>query len=122
MGVISERIHCTLSQAADRLVSCTAKNSTDSHTIYGISIRLLGVQMCRADIQTCCFGLAASMGAFILGAGAKGKRSSMPNARIMIHQPLGGASGQVHCLSTLFQKTLRTKIGEWRGRGRGGRG
>jgi ATP-dependent Clp protease protease subunit len=52
------------------------------------------MQMCRADIQTCCFGLAASMGAFILGAGAKGKRSSMPNARIMIHQPLGGASGQ----------------------------
>ena len=52
------------------------------------------MQMCRADIQTCCFGLAASMGAFILGAGAKGKRSSMPNSRIMIHQPLGGASGQ----------------------------
>ena len=51
-------------------------------------------QMCRADVQTCCFGLAASMGAFILGAGAKGKRSSMPNSRIMIHQPLGGASGQ----------------------------
>lgn len=39
------------------------------------------------------FGLAASMGAFLLGAGTKGKRSSMPNARIMIHQPLGGASG-----------------------------
>ncbi len=52
------------------------------------------VQLCRADIQTYCFGLAASMGAFLLGAGAKGKRYSMPNARIMIHQPLGGASGQ----------------------------
>ena len=49
--------------------------------------------MCRADIQTYCFGLAASMGAFLLGAGAAGKRYSMPNARIMIHQPLGGASG-----------------------------
>ena len=45
-------------------------------------------------MQTYCFGLAASMGAFLLGAGAKGKRYSMPNARIMIHQPLGGASGQ----------------------------
>lgn len=56
---------------------------------------LLGaVQLCRADVQTYCFGLAASMGAFLLGAGAKGKRYSMPNARIMIHQPLGGASGQ----------------------------
>lgn len=52
------------------------------------------MQMCRADVQTYCFGLAASMGAFLLGAGAKGKRYSMPNARIMIHQPLGGASGQ----------------------------
>lgn len=52
------------------------------------------MQMCRSEVQTFCFGLAASMGAFLLGAGAKGKRSSMPNARIMIHQPLGGASGQ----------------------------
>lgn len=43
--------------------------------------------------QTYCFGLAASMGAFLLGAGTKGKRYSMPNSRIMIHQPLGGASG-----------------------------
>ena len=50
--------------------------------------------MCRCDVQTYCFGLAASMGAFLLGAGRKGKRYSMPNARIMIHQPLGGASGQ----------------------------
>ncbi len=50
--------------------------------------------LCRADVQTYCFGLAASMGAFLLGAGKKGKRHSMPNARIMIHQPLGGASGQ----------------------------
>ena len=53
------------------------------------------MQMCRCDVQTYCFGLAASMGAFLLGAGTKDKRYSMPNARIMIHQPLGGASGQV---------------------------
>jgi len=52
------------------------------------------MQMCRCDVSTVCFGLAASMGAFLLAAGAKGKRMSMPNARIMIHQPLGGASGQ----------------------------
>lgn len=50
--------------------------------------------LCRADVQTYCFGLAASMGAFILGSGKRGKRFSMPNSRIMIHQPLGGASGQ----------------------------
>jgi ATP-dependent Clp endopeptidase proteolytic subunit ClpP len=46
------------------------------------------------DINTVCFGTAASMGAFLLGAGAKGKRRSLPNSRIMIHQPLGGAQGQ----------------------------
>ena len=53
------------------------------------------MQMCRCDVSTVCFGLAASMGALILAGGAKGKRYSMPNSRIMIHQPLGGAQGQV---------------------------
>jgi len=52
------------------------------------------MMLCRSDVSTYCFGLAASMGAFLLGAGKKGKRYSMPNSRIMIHQPLGGASGQ----------------------------
>lgn len=48
----------------------------------------------RPDVCTICMGLAASMGAFLLSAGAKGKRMALPNARIMIHQPLGGARGQ----------------------------
>jgi ATP-dependent Clp protease, protease subunit len=48
----------------------------------------------RPDVCTICYGLAASMGAFLLGAGAKGKRSSLPSSRIMIHQPSGGAQGQ----------------------------
>lgn len=48
----------------------------------------------RPDVCTICFGFAASMGAFLLGAGAKGKRSSLPSSRIMIHQPSGGAQGQ----------------------------
>jgi len=52
------------------------------------------MQLCRAPVHTYCFGLAASMGAFLLGAGYRGHRHSMPNSRIMIHQPLGGASGQ----------------------------
>merc|ERR1712025_188373 len=52
------------------------------------------MQFISCDVQTVCFGMAASMGAFLLGAGAKGKRKSLPNARIMIHQPLGGAQGQ----------------------------
>ena len=48
----------------------------------------------RPDVSTICVGLAASMGAFLLSAGTKGKRMSLPNSRIMIHQPLGGAQGQ----------------------------
>lgn len=52
------------------------------------------MQQIAPDVVTICFGLAASMGAFLLSGGAKGKRFSLPNARIMIHQPLGGAQGQ----------------------------
>lgn len=52
------------------------------------------IQQVRCDVVTICFGLAASMGAFLLAAGAAGKRMSLPNSRIMIHQPLGGAQGQ----------------------------
>ena len=52
------------------------------------------MQQVRPDVVTICYGLAASMGAFLLSSGAKGKRMSLPNARIMIHQPLGGAQGQ----------------------------
>jgi ATP-dependent Clp protease protease subunit len=52
------------------------------------------MQQIRPDVVTICFGLAASMGAFLLTAGAAGKRMSLPDSRIMIHQPLGGARGQ----------------------------
>jgi ATP-dependent Clp protease, protease subunit len=52
------------------------------------------MQQVAPDVVTICFGLAASMGAFLLSGGAKGKRLSLPNSRIMIHQPLGGAQGQ----------------------------
>lgn len=52
------------------------------------------MQQVRPDVVTICYGLAASMGAFLLSGGAKGKRLSLPNSRIMIHQPLGGAQGQ----------------------------
>eukprot|EP00171_Calliarthron_tuberculosum_P004142 IDg4142t1 len=65
----------------------------------------------KCDVQTICFGTAASMGAFLLGAGTKGKRKSLPNARIMIHQPLGGAQGQaadieIQAKEILFVKRL----------------
>ncbi|MBP0000489.1 MAG: ATP-dependent Clp endopeptidase proteolytic subunit ClpP [Cyanobacteria bacterium SID2] len=52
------------------------------------------MQQIRPDVVTICFGLAASMGAFLLASGAEGKRMSLPNSRVMIHQPLGGAQGQ----------------------------
>ncbi|MEO1402795.1 MAG: ATP-dependent Clp endopeptidase proteolytic subunit ClpP [Cyanobacteria bacterium J06635_1] len=52
------------------------------------------MQQVRPDVVTICFGLAASMGAFLLSGGAKGKRMALPSSRIMIHQPLGGAQGQ----------------------------
>ncbi|MDE2624581.1 MAG: ATP-dependent Clp endopeptidase proteolytic subunit ClpP [Betaproteobacteria bacterium] len=52
------------------------------------------MQFIKADVSTTCIGIAASMGAFLLAAGAKGKRHSLPNARVMIHQPSGGAQGQ----------------------------
>ena len=52
------------------------------------------MQFIKPDIQTICIGMAASMGAFLLAAGTKGKRYALPNAEVMIHQPLGGAQGQ----------------------------
>lgn len=52
------------------------------------------IQLCRAEVSTIAFGLAASTAAIVLAGGSKGKRFAMPNARIMMHQPLGGASGQ----------------------------
>jgi len=61
------------------------------------------------DVQTVCFGMAASMGAFLLGAGTKGKRKSLPNARIMIHQPLGGAQGQAQDIEIQAKEILFTK-------------
>ena len=52
------------------------------------------MQFVKCDVSTICIGMAASMGAFLLAAGAKGKRLTLPNSEIMIHQPLGGAQGQ----------------------------
>ena len=59
------------------------------------------MQQVRPDVVTICYGLAASMGAFLLSGGAKGKRMSLPSSRIMIHQPLGGAQGQAVDLSLI---------------------
>lgn len=77
------------------------------------------VQYVPCDVATVCFGMAASMGAFLLGAGAKGKRRALPNSRIMIHQPLGGAQGQaadieIQAKEILFiREVLNTYIAEY---------
>lgn len=63
----------------------------------------------RPDVCTICIGLAASMGAFLLAAGAKGKRMSLPNSRIMIHQPLGGAQGQATDIEIQAREILYLK-------------
>ncbi len=63
----------------------------------------------KPDVNTICIGQAASMGAFLLSSGAKGKRFALPNARIMIHQPLGGAQGQATDIAIAAKEILRMK-------------
>ena len=76
------------------------------------------MQQISPDVVTICFGVAASMGAFLLSGGAKGKRLALPNSRIMIHQPLGGAQGQaveieIQAKEILFlKKTLNSLLAE----------
>ncbi len=67
------------------------------------------MQFVRPDVATICMGQAASMGAFLLAAGAKGKRRALPHSRIMIHQPLGGVGGQVTDIEIHAKEMLRVK-------------
>ncbi len=67
------------------------------------------MQFIKPDVVTTCVGLAASMGAVLLAAGAKGKRTALPNARIMIHQPWGGAQGQASDIAIQAKEILKTK-------------
>ena len=67
------------------------------------------MQFIKCDVSTICMGMAASMGAFLLAAGAKGKRYSLPNSEIMIHQPLGGARGQATDIQIQAEQILKIK-------------
>ena len=67
------------------------------------------MQYIKCDVSTICLGMAASMGAFLLAAGAKGKRYALPNAEIMIHQPLGGAQGQATEIKIVADQILKTR-------------
>ncbi len=67
------------------------------------------MQYIKCDVSTICIGMAASMGAFLLAGGAKGKRLALPNAEIMIHQPLGGAQGQATDIKIVADHIIQTK-------------
>lgn len=67
------------------------------------------MQLISCDVATTCTGMAASMGAVLLAAGARGKRSALPHSRVMIHQPLGGAQGQASDIEITAREILRTK-------------
>jgi ATP-dependent Clp protease protease subunit len=67
------------------------------------------MQYIKCDVSTICMGMAASMGAFLLSSGAKGKRFALPNSEIMIHQPLGGAKGQATDIKIAAEHILKTR-------------
>jgi ATP-dependent Clp protease, protease subunit len=83
-------------------------NSPGGHVTAGLAIYDT-MQYVRCDVQTICMGQAASMGAFLLAAGARGKRFSLPHARILIHQPLGGFQGQATEIDIHAREILKTR-------------
>lgn len=87
---------------------CIYINSPGGSVTAGMAIYDT-MQYIKCDVSTICVGLAASMGAFLLSSGAKGKRFALPNAEVMIHQPLGGAKGQASDVQLHAQWLLKTK-------------
>jgi ATP-dependent Clp protease protease subunit len=83
-------------------------NSPGGSVSAGLSIYDT-MQFIKPDVSTLCMGLAASMGAFLLAAGAKGKRNALPNSRIMIHQPSGGAQGQATDIEIQAREILKLR-------------
>jgi len=83
-------------------------NSPGGSVTAGMSI-FDTMEFIKPDISTMCVGMAASMGSFLLMAGAKGKRFSLPNARVMIHQPSGGAQGQATDIEIHAREILKTR-------------
>ena len=83
-------------------------NSPGGSVSAGMSI-FDTMQFIKPQVSTLCMGMAASMGAFLLAAGAKGKRFALPNSKIMIHQPLGGAQGQATDIEIHAREILKTR-------------
>ncbi|HAA89954.1 MAG: ATP-dependent Clp protease proteolytic subunit [Thermoanaerobacterales bacterium 50_218] len=84
-------------------INCPGGSITSGMAIFDT------MQYVKPDVSTICVGLAASMGAFLLAAGAKGKRFATPNSEIMIHQPLGGAQGQASDIEIHAKRIIRMK-------------
>ena len=87
---------------------CIYINSPGGSVTAGMAIYDT-MQYIKPDVSTICIGMAASMGAFLLSSGAKGKRFALPNAEVMIHQPLGGVNGQASDIKIHAEWMLRTK-------------
>ena len=87
---------------------CVYINSPGGSVTAGMAIYDT-MKYVKCDVSTICVGLAASMGAFLLAAGTKGKRFCLPNSEVMIHQPLGGAQGQASDIEIVANHILRTK-------------
>ncbi|MBF1261011.1 MAG: ATP-dependent Clp endopeptidase proteolytic subunit ClpP, partial [Lachnoanaerobaculum sp.] len=83
-------------------------NSPGGSVVAGMAIYDT-MQYVKCDVSTICMGMAASMGAFLLAGGTKGKRYALPNAEIMIHQPSGGAQGQASDIKIVAEQKLKTK-------------
>ena len=83
-------------------------NSPGGSVSAGMSI-FDTMQFIKPDVSTLCMGMAASMGAFLLAAGTKGKRFALPNSKVMIHQPLGGAQGQATDIEIHAREILKTR-------------
>jgi ATP-dependent Clp protease protease subunit len=83
-------------------------NSPGGSVSAGLSI-FDTMQFIKPDVSTLCMGMAASMGSFLLMAGAKGKRSALPNSRVMIHQPSGGAQGQASDIEIQAREIIKTR-------------
>ncbi|WP_119293474.1 MULTISPECIES: ATP-dependent Clp endopeptidase proteolytic subunit ClpP [Azohydromonas] len=83
-------------------------NSPGGSVSAGLSI-FDTMNFIKPDVSTLCIGMAASMGAFLLAAGAKGKRFALPNSKVMIHQPLGGAQGQATDIEIHAREILKTR-------------
>ena len=113
-GEIDEDVATVMNSA----LRCLARDSEDDITIYiqspggsvsaGLSIYDT-VKALKCDVVTVACGMAASMGAFLLAAGAKGKRYALPNAEVMIHQPLGGMQGQASDIKIHAEHILRIR-------------